>query len=129
MDTRRWLNRKGGRFLSMTLLSATLFFGATQMLAAQGVLNTNLIVNGGAEDGSVGTPSTLVAAIPGWTRTGSANVLPYDLTGQLLLSNPAPKDYGFQYFAAGGTNGTISTLTQDIDVSSGASTISAGNIK
>ena len=107
----------------------TLLFNATQILDAQNILGSNLVVNGGAEDGSAGTPSALVAAIPGWTRTGSVNVLPYDLTGQLLLSNPAPMDHGFNYFAAGGTNGTISTLTQDIDVSSGASSIATGNIK
>jgi uncharacterized protein (TIGR03437 family) len=106
----------------------TLFLFATQMLHAQNILDNNLIVNGGAEGGPAGTATTLVSAIPGWTRTGSANVLPYDLTGQLLLSNPAPMDHGFNYFAAGGSNGTVSTLAQDIDVSSGASTINGGNI-
>jgi uncharacterized protein (TIGR03437 family) len=97
--------------------------------AQQSILGSNLIVNGNAEAGPAGTATALVATVPGWTRNGNANVLPYDLTGQLLLTNPAPPDHGFQYFAAGGSNGTVSTFTQDIDVTSGASIISGGNVK
>jgi hypothetical protein len=101
---------------------------AAQMMHAQGILNTNLIVNGDAESGSAGTATTTVASIPGWTRTGNANVLPYNLTGYVLLSDPAPPDHGFQYFT-GPLAGVSSTLTQTINVSSGASTISGGNVK
>ena len=100
---------------------------ALPLAHAQGILGTNLIVNGNAEAGPAGTSITnIVGSVPGWTRTGNATVLPYDLTGYVLLSNPAPADHGFQYFAGG--NGT-STFTQDIDVSSGVSLISTGNIR
>jgi hypothetical protein len=99
------------------------------MLHAQ--LGTNLIVNGNAEMGQAGTPSGVVSSIPGWTRgSGNVNVLPYDLTGYLKLSNAAPQDHGFQYFIGGtGTSLTVSTLTQNIDVTSSASAISGGNVK
>jgi uncharacterized protein (TIGR03437 family) len=112
------------------LLFAASLLAAAHIAYAQGLIDgkTNLIVNGGAEAGTAGTPTTLVASIPGWTRSGNANVLPYGLTGRVLLSDPAPPDHGFNYFV-GATDNHVSTLTQDIDVSSGASTISGGNVK
>ena len=99
------------------------------MLHSQSVLGTNLIVNGNAESGPAGTATTLAANIPGWTTTGDANVLPYGLTGLVLLTDPAPPDHGFQYFVAGGPHGTNAVLTQSIDVSSAASTINGGSVK
>src|SRR5271156_4567361 len=94
------------------------------------ILGTNLIGNGNAESGSAAPDGkTIVASIPNWTRgSGKANVLPYNLTGFLLLTDPAPPDHGFNYFAAAPTIGN-STLTQVINLSSGASAISAGNVK
>jgi uncharacterized protein (TIGR03437 family) len=91
--------------------------------------NQNLIVNGNAESGAAGTSGSNVVAIPGWIRTGNATVLPYGLTGYLLLSDPAPADHQFQYFYAGDNGVGASTLVQTIDVSSAASSISGGNVK
>jgi len=106
---------------------ATILLAAAQMVQAQSILGTNLIVNGNAEMGPASPDGkAIVGSIPGWTRTGNANVLPYDLTGFILLKDPAPQDHGFQYFYGG--QGGASTLTQTIDVSSGASTISGGNV-
>ena len=104
---------------------------ATQSAWAQSsVLNTNLIVNGNAEAGPASPDGkVIVASIPGWTRgtgTASGNVLPYGLTGDILLSDPAPPDHGFNYFTGNSSN---STLTQTIDVSSAASIIMGGNVK
>ncbi|HTS66353.1 MAG TPA: hypothetical protein VMH28_30225 [Candidatus Acidoferrales bacterium] len=100
---------------------------AVPLAHAQSILGPNLIVNGGAEAGPAGTGITnIVGSVPGWTRTGNATVLPYDLTGYVLLSDPAPQDHAFQYFAGGSG---VSTFAQDIDVSSGASLISTGNIR
>jgi uncharacterized protein (TIGR03437 family) len=105
------------------------FLVAAQMIHAQSsVLNTNLIVNGNAEAGPAASSfSSLVSSVPGWTATGNVNVLPYNLTGYIQLTDPAPPDHGFQYFAASGAG--VSTLVQSIDVSSGASLIGAGNVK
>ena len=95
--------------------------------AQQTLFGTNLIVNGGADAGLPGASlSSIAATVPGWTRTGNANVLAYDLPGLLQSSGPAPPDHSFQYFIAGSTT---STLSQDIDVSAAASTISGGNVK
>lgn len=108
---------------------AALLF-VVQIIHAQGVFGTNLIVNGDAESGTAGTATTVVSSIPGWTRTGTANVLPYGLTGFVLLTDPAPKDHGFQYFENTYAGiGSTATLTQNIDISSGAASISGGNIK
>ena len=126
---RRPFARLFGRWF---LCSAAIIVAAQTCRAQQGVLGTNLIVNGGAEVGPASTSTTnLVTNIPSWTRTGSATVLPYDLTGSLLLSDPGPPDHGFQYFAAPyfGSGSAVSTMTQDIDVSAGASIIGSGNVK
>jgi uncharacterized protein (TIGR03437 family) len=116
---------------SRRLLWAAVLLAAPQMVHAQSILGGNLIVNGNAEAGPAGTATTLAASIPGWTRaSGKINVLPYDVTGLVLLNDPAPPDHGFQYFA--GVYGDYpppGTLTQDIDVSSGASLINGGNVK
>ena len=93
------------------------------MRARSSVLDTNLIVNGGAEAGL----TNLVGSIPGWTRNGSINVLPYNLTGLLSPVEPAPAAHDFQYFS--GPSGGSATITQDIDVSAAASNISGGNVK
>ena len=113
---------------SRRIACAAFLLAAAQTVHAQGIFGTNLIVNGNAEAGAAGTAATPVASIPGWTRTGNTNVLPYTITGYLLLTDPAPPDHGFQYFAAAAQQGTYS-LAQNIDVSSGASTINGGNVK
>jgi len=96
---------------------------------AQGILGSNLIVNGNAESGSAGTATTAAASIPGWTlTTRNINVLPYGLAGHVLLTDPTPPDHGFQYFA-GDPDQSPATITQTIDVSSAASIISGGNVK
>lgn len=79
--------------------------------AQSSILNTNLIVNGNAEAGPVGTGGvTPASSIPGWTVvSGKPTVLPYNYTttapqqpthGFPQLTSPAPPDHGFQYFAA-----------------------------
>jgi hypothetical protein len=115
------------RFLCIAALLA-----AAQLVRGQSMLidhGTNLIVNGNADLGSAGTPATVVASIPNWTRsTGSANVLAYGLAGHILLTDPAPLDHGPNYFV-GDPGGLASTLTQTIDLSSVASAIGGGNVK
>ncbi len=97
------------------------------IFAQQGVLGRNLIVNGGADQGTAGASLTSLAAnIPGWTVAGSANVLPYGLPGLLSVSQPSPPDHSFQYFVMGSNT---ATLTQDIDVSAVASAINGASIK
>lgn len=113
-------------------LCAAFLLAASQMAYGQGILGSNLIVNGNAEMGPAGTATTTVTSIPGWTVTGEANVLPYGLTGYVLLTDPTPAPPpfgpgpGFQYF---GCRSGACTLIQNIDVSSGASIISGGNVK
>jgi hypothetical protein len=98
---------------------------AAQIAYAQSILGTNLIVNGNAESGSAGTGIANQVTIPGWTVSGKITVLPYGLTNYMLTTDPAPPDRGFQYFASQ----SGATMTQVIDVSSVASSISGGNVK
>ena len=115
------------------LLGAAAVLVAAQLSYAQSsILGGNLIVNGDAESGSASPDGkSQVASIPGWTRTGNVNVLSYGLTGYLLTTNPGPppSQRGFQYFYSGNVGAGASTLTQIINVSSGASVISGGNVK
>ena len=127
-NERRNIGHRGcGPFL---LCMGVLLLGA-QIGRAQVPIDgkTNLIVNGGAESGPAGTATSLPSSIPRWTVTGKANVLPYGLTNYLLLTDPAPPDHGFQYFTGPLAYSGNATLTQPIDVSSVASTISGGNVK
>src|SRR5580704_8534512 len=94
------------------LAIAAALVAAQGVQAQQSILGSNLIVNGNAETGPAGTPTQLVSSVTGWTRTGNANVLPYALTGYLLLTDPAPLDHGFQYFYSGDVGSGASTLTQ-----------------
>src|SRR5580698_8531710 len=82
---------------------AAVLMASAPMMQAQGVLNTNLIVNGNAEAGPAGSGVvTAVASIPGWTvQSGKPTVLPYNFTstaaqqptnGYPQLTNPAPPD-------------------------------------
>jgi hypothetical protein len=93
------------------------------------LLGINLIANCGAEDGPASPDGYVpVASIPGWTSTGSSNVLPYALDGAFPgVSSPGPVLRGANYFA-GGYGGGVSTLTQQIDVSALAAEIDAGSI-
>jgi uncharacterized protein (TIGR03437 family) len=121
----------GERACVHLLFSAAALLAAGQLVhAQQSILGSNLIANGNAEAGSAGTDATsVVASIPGWTRgSGNVNVVSYDTSGLIASTDPAPPDRNFQYFINGSKTAT-STLTQNIDVSSGASTITAGNVK
>src|SRR5215471_14663811 len=78
---------------------------------AQGLPTGNLIANSGADAGTASADGrAMVGSIPGWTRTGNTNVLPYDLPGYVLLKDPAPPDHSFQYFYAGNAGAGASSL-------------------
>jgi uncharacterized protein (TIGR03437 family) len=112
------------------LLCGLALLVTVEKASAQGILGSNLILNGDAESGAAGTTTAAVASIPNWTRaTGNANVLPYTIVGYLVSTDPAPPTHGFNYFAGDPKAGGASSLTQDIDVSSGASSINGGNVK
>jgi hypothetical protein len=94
------------RKYSGRLLGAAVLFAASQMAYAQGILGSNLIVNGNAEAGPAGSGVlTAVASIPGWTvQSGKPTVLPYNLTstaaqqptnGYEQLTDPRPSFMAF----------------------------------
>lgn len=99
----------------------------TQTAQAQTIFGKNLIVNGDAEAGSA-SPSAgaAVASIPGWTASGSPNVLPYSLANRLATTSIGPVKRGANYFT--GLDTAKAVLTQKIDVSAGAAAIDAGTV-
>jgi uncharacterized protein (TIGR03437 family) len=99
----------------------------SQSAQAQSIFGKNLIVNGDAEAGSASSSGgTAVASIPGWTASGSPNVLPYGLKIRLQPTSIGPVNRGANYFA--GVNTAKAVLTQKVDISAAASAIDAGSV-
>jgi uncharacterized protein (TIGR03437 family) len=99
----------------------------SQAVQAQTTFGKNLIVNGDAEAGPGSTSGgTAVTSIPGWTASGSPNVVQYAINDRLSKTSIGPVNRGANYFA--GLNTAKATLTQKIDFSSAASAIDAGNV-
>jgi hypothetical protein len=99
--------------------------------APEGRLGTtpNLIVNGDAESapGSSGG-NVVVAAIPGWTPSGNANVVTYGAHGGYpTTSDPGPVERGSNFFS-GGPDDPLSVFTQHIDLSHYSAFITRGNV-
>jgi uncharacterized protein (TIGR03437 family) len=99
----------------------------SQAAQAQTTFGRNLIVNGDAEagPGSI-NGDTLTTSIPGWTASGSPNVVQYAIDDRLGKTSIGPVNRGANYFA--GLNTAKGVLTQKIDVSAAASAIDAGNV-
>jgi hypothetical protein len=96
-------------------------------------MNTELIVNGGAEQGQGATTARQVA-IPGWQRSGAFTVVKYGSRGFVGASDPGPATRGNQFFTGGyvaqpGKPSLMPTLWQEIDISSLASDVDAGRIR
>ncbi len=103
------------------------------------LLNKNLIVNGGAEDGS-GTQNidTLTRPIPGWKTTGPITVLRYGAASEVPGDkDPGPSDHGKNFFWGGpdiaapgedAKDNTTTSATQTIDLSSLARWTEKGQI-
>src|ERR1700682_418168 len=89
----------------------------------------NLIKNGGAEAIPGFSP------VPGWNITGAFTVVAYGASGGFpgpspSPGTPGPPDQGTpsnKNFFAGG-NASISTATQEIDLTANAADINAGNV-
>lgn len=95
-------------------------------LDAQSIFGRNLIVNGDAESGP-GDPDghTPVTSIPGWKTSGAPDVVQYASDYDIHADSVVPLSAGKNYFYGGGPTAN-SSLTQTIDLSSGAATIDAG---
>jgi uncharacterized protein (TIGR03437 family) len=102
----------------------------------QSVLGVNLIVNPGA-DASLGldenSNNQVSNDLPGWVRSAYLTADSYqDTGGDLYQYTGGPSDAGINYFYGGqdvsDNSNPIATAYQDIDVSSAASLIDAGNV-
>ena len=93
--------------------------------ASSVMLGVNLVVNGNAEAGP-GLPT--IAPVPGWTTTGHFTAVNYGYDDYPAVNAPGPTARGTRFFS-GGTNDSLSSATQTIDVSSLASTVDAGRAR
>lgn len=79
---------------------------------------SNLLANPGAENGPGDSGGeTPVSQIPGWTRNGDIDVLPYGAHGIVSLSDPGPSNRGQKLFT-GGPDTPNTSASQTIDLSS-----------
>src|SRR5690349_9195780 len=111
------------RFFAIAWIATTFAAAAS----GHSVFGRNLIVNPGAEAGEVSMPQYTgsVPSIPGWTRTGKTDVIPY---GRFMdLGHPAPLNHLNNYFVGGWSN-ALSTISQEIDISSGAAIVDRGGV-
>ena len=93
---------------------------------ADTVFGHNIILNGGAEDGTASTDGSTLVAVPGFTPDGNFIVIGYGVGGGFpLAGDPGPVDRGNAFFAGGAEN-DHSFATQLIDLTSGAAAIDAG---
>ena len=89
-------------------------------------MTANLIVNGGAE-ADVGSTDGTQVPVTGWTVTGLATPLKYDVSEYPASTDPGPADRGTNLFI-GGSNGASSSLAQTISLASYAAAIGAGRV-
>lgn len=109
-----------------SLLAAVAALCCLMPAHAQAIFGTNLVVNGDAESSPGTTSSNPPASIPGWTISGSPNVILYTASDRMSNGTIGPANRGKNYFA--GSNTAQATLKQKIDVSAAASAIDAGTV-
>jgi hypothetical protein len=106
----------------------TLAWLAEGQLSA-GIFNANIIVNGDAEAGAGSANGDTLVAIPGWSATGGFNVNVFGTGSDTIpVGTPGPQNPGTNFFAGGPTN-ALSSASQTIDVSSGATMVDAGLVR
>lgn len=87
---------------------------------------TNLVVNGGAEEGPGTTDGSAVASIPGWFLNYAPTVVNYaNSAGFPTATSPGPVGRGERFFAGGRLN--VSLIGQTIDVGFAADVIDSGS--
>lgn len=111
------------------MLRAWLLAAVAVLSLQSQTLNSNLIVNGGAESGPGAAQPTAaqVSSIPGWTTTGGFSVGIYE-PNFLQPKDYGPVGRGSQLFY-GGPGNQRSTATQTIDLAALSASIDAGSIK
>jgi len=114
------------RKINFGIVCGFFFVGVCSSSLLAQTYGKNLVVNGDAESGPGTTGSAPPASIPGWTISGSPNVILYSANDRLSNASVGPASRGKNYFA--GSNTAQATLTQTIDVSSAASGIDAGTV-
>ena len=107
---------------------SVLFLSVSFNIKAQ-ALGSNLVQNGDAEAGQASSDKNRpVAAIPGWNIVRNPDVANWGDDGRLSKDNaPGPLDRGKHYFVGGPAN-SLSSLTQDVDVTAIAGTVDANGV-
>lgn len=102
-----------------------LLLSCTASLSAQSIFGKNVVVNGDAESSLGGNGDVVAATIPGWTKTGPIDVITYASGYTVGVGDPGPLDRKNNLFS-GGPKNKSSSMTQKVDLTSGATTIDAG---
>jgi uncharacterized protein (TIGR03437 family) len=126
LTTRIWKRNHLLRRLPYSLLIVAGLSIGSPGLDAQSIFGRNLIVNGDAESGpSDPNGHNPISSFPGWTAQGTPDVVQYASGYNIATTDIVPLAAGSNYFGGGRTHADAS-LTQKIDLSSGAAAIDAG---
>lgn len=107
------------------------FLLAATSLGAQTPLNTNLVVNPGAEASTGASNFTSTAPLPGWTTTLNFTPVQYATGGTdntLLNPTDSAAVQGGVNFFAGGPGGGTATASQTINFADLAAQVNTGNL-
>jgi uncharacterized protein (TIGR03437 family) len=117
--------KTAGRLPNAVLILVAFLFASTG-LHAQSIFGQNLIVNGDAESGpSDPNGHNPITSFPGWTAQGAPDVVQYASDYDIGTTDPSPLAAGNSYFS-GGRSQANASLSQTINLSSGATAIDAG---
>jgi Tol biopolymer transport system component len=96
--------------------------------AVPAVRTGNLLVNGGAEQGTAETQNAVSPDPPGWTRTGNLSEHQYNTPGGWPSSGEGARFGGGGAFFAGGPNGGggSTTISQTVDLAGHAEAMDTG---
>ncbi|MEP4078026.1 cadherin-like beta sandwich domain-containing protein [Haloferula sp.] len=91
------------------------------------ILGENSLFNGNAESGPGGAIASTILPAPGWSTTGVATVSTYGVSSFPSATSPGPIDRGTNFFS-GGPNGSQSSFTQKVGLSSIIGPVNTGTI-
>ncbi len=114
------------KLLGVLALSASCLAVVPGTALASSIFGSNIIVNGDAESGPASALGYDVVGATGFVTTGNFTTVSYTAAGGFPVAGDPGVSAGGSNFFAGGPGESLSTATQTIDLSSGASFIDLG---
>lgn len=115
------------KHFGLAALSAACLVAIPMTASASSVFGSNIIVNGDAESGPASASGYDILGATGFVTTGDFTTVRYTAGGGFPVAGDPGVSAGGANFFTGGPNAAVSTASQSIDLSSGASFIDVGD--